>query len=531
MRISRSRSALACVAVVCCACADDPLSKLHPQIEVDPPQLDFGAGIVNQQNVLNLTVKDVGSGPLTVMGVSFDPTTSVFSAGDVPKSVLPSLSAPLPIIFVPLKAHEVYDGAVTIRSNDPKNPMVRVPLHGVGGVRHIDVEPKSIDFGVVNEGTSPRRAIQISNTGGDPLVITAVTWTSTSVDLTLVQSGLVRSGGMVLPKTSTAVEVQYAPVDLGGDQGVVTIVSNDEMTPMVTVPVKGMANLAPHAIAWGCDMPLVPHQAGCDDAMLEHVVHWSYLKLVGLDGRQSVDPEGQPIASYRWKLITEPMNSHALIFASSEDITLRNRATSSIQVDEIGNYDVRLIVQDVHGLDSFDLPESHVMVLPHDLDIRLRWDVDVDIDLHVVEPGGHVGDYGNGMALTSTGSDCCAFNRDPNWGNLMSHADDPSLDMDVVNGSQPETVSLDFPQDGGTYKVYAHYCSSRTHVPANVILEVYVRGTLARRVPMLDPGYAIREGELWHAADVTWMAATPSAMVTDGSTTTPMLDPALCMIH
>src|SRR5438105_5531454 len=98
-------------------CGDDPLTKLKPQIEVVPASLDFGEGIVNQDNMLQLTVKNRGSGELDIASVSVD--GAAFSVKAFP-NIVPALSdRPLPVIFVPLKAHDVYDGTVTITSNDP----------------------------------------------------------------------------------------------------------------------------------------------------------------------------------------------------------------------------------------------------------------------------------------------------------------------------------------------------------------------------------------------------------------------------
>jgi ASPM-SPD-2-Hydin domain-containing protein len=477
-----------------------------------------------------LTVKNKGSGDLVVSGVAFDPASqTIFSARDVPASLTPQAMRPMTVVFVPERAHEVYDAVLLVRSNDPMHPEVKVPLHGTGGVRKIEVVPASIDFGIVNEGTAPRRSIEIKNTGGDPLIISGVTFTSTSMDLTLVQSGLVRAGGTIQPKTSTVVELVYSPVDLGADRGVVEIASNDETTPVVSVPVTGRANLAPIAVAFECEEPPSPNQIGCDGAALTRQLTSGFRKIVGLDGRMSRDPEGFAISDYRWTIVRKPADSMAVVFFSTNDIAQRKRATGEIEVDKIGSYDLRLIVKDDRGLESFDKPESHVLILPRDLEVALRWDLSADVDLHFVRPGGRPGDYGSGAAGTSTGSDCSAFNRTPNWSDPMSRLDDPSLDKDDVIGRGPEVVSLDFPEDGGTYHVFGHYCDSRhVGVPVDAIVEIYVRGVLQERIPMLDPGLSMRPGELWHAADVTWHAAGPSVVV-ETSTATPILMPNLCM--
>lgn len=194
----------------------------------------------------------------------------------------------------------------------------------------------------------------------------------------------------------------------------------------------------------------------------------------------------------------------------------------------VGRYVLRLVAKDDRGLESFDTPESRVAILPKDLEIYLTWDLATDVDLHLVRPGGVVGDYGSGSVGTSTGSDCSTFNRSPAWGAVGQRADDPNLERDVVSARGPEVISLDFPEDG-VYTAYAHYCDSR-HVNTNVHawLEVYVRGEAVQRVPIMD-GARVLPGELWEAALISWDAATNTAQVSPG-TAQVSLRPELCAL-
>lgn len=511
-----------------CACSDDELTKLNPKIEVDPPAIDFGAGIVDQSNVRPLTIRDRGSGVLEIEKIVVEPTGALFSTGEVPTSIRPLMERVVDVIFVPAMAHEQYDAELVIFSNDPMTPQLRVPLTGVGGVREIEVQPTEIDFGVVNEGTSPRRTLQILNTGGDPLQISAVTWTSTSVDMGLVPGTF--TGGTILPGTSTVVEVVYSPVDLGADSGVISIDSNDEDEPRVDVPVRGSANLAPRAIAWGCDK--IPMQVGCDGQELGRNLSAGFRVLVGLDGRESFDPEGGRITSYAWRIVERPAESNAVIFFSGDDITLRDRSTGDIEVDRVGRYDLRLVVRDERGVESLDRPESHVLILPKDLEVLLSWDVNVDVDVHLVQPGGVVGDYGSGAAGTSTGTDCSSFNRQPNWNDPATARDDPRLDKDDVTGRGPEIVSLDRPEEGGPYRVYAHNCDSQNvNVNANVTIEIRVRGEVVATIPEDGAGYRLNPDELWEGAHVTWDAQTETAVVEGFESAAPTSRPDLCMVQ
>jgi hypothetical protein len=517
-----------CLISLQCGCPDDELTKLNPKIEVEPTAIDFGAGIVDQNNVRALAIRNKGSGVLEIGSIEVSPPGEIFSFGANPRSIQPFQEKTLDVVFVPKVAHEAYAAELVIQSNDPATPEVRVPLNGTGGVREIEVNPTEIDFGVVNEGTEPRRTLEIRNIGGDPLIVSSVTWTSTSVDMDLVPGTF--TSGSILPGTSTVVELVYSPVDLGGDQGVITVFSNDEDEPEVEVPAMGFANLAPRAIAWGCDKSGL--QIGCDGRETSREISAGFRRLVGLDGRESYDPEGSAITSYAWRMVERPDGSNAVIYHSTDDITMRDRATGDVEIDRVGRFDVRLVVKDDRGVESLDRPESHVRVLPKDLEILLRWDINTDVDLHFVRPGGTVGDYGSGDVGTSTGSDCSTYNREPNWNDVGTSLDDPRLDKDDVTGSGPEIISVDSPEGNGPHAVYAHYCDSQNlRVNANVTIEVHVKGELIATIPEELPGFRLDPGEVWRGAEVTWDPETETAVVLGFENDAPELRPELCLIR
>ncbi|MCK6548838.1 choice-of-anchor D domain-containing protein [Myxococcota bacterium] len=513
------------------ACSEDTLVRVKPQLEVDPSSLDFGDGVIGADNVLPLALLNRGSGVLELDGidvVAADAVTEgVFSVRAVPAVIGAISDKEIDVVFVPKRPHEVYAAKLVIRSNDPVKPALEVPLAGVGGVREIEVFPTEVDFGTVDEGTAPTRQIELRNLGGDPLVVDRLVWTSTSVDLELAAGTFLE--GAVAAKTSTIIDVVYSPVDLGADTATLVIPSNDEDEPRVEVRIRGRANLAPRAIAWGCDK--LGAQIGCDGADEKRELTAGFRKLVGLDGRDSYDPEGGAIASFRWVLVDKPDDSNATVFHSSDDLTIRRRTTGDIEIDRVGTYVLRLVARDDRGLESLDVPESRVTVTPRDLEVLLRWDVDTDVDLHVVRPGGVIGDYGTGDVGTSTGTDCSAFNRAPNWSDPATNDDDPSLDKDDVSGRGPEIVSLDLPE-AGAYAAYVHYCDSRMRgVPVNVTVEVWARGTLVETIPAVG-GYPLVAGELWHAADLTWVPSEPATVTVEAQTSSfPTSEPGLCFLR
>src|SRR5262249_14935918 len=125
-------------------------------------------------------------------------------------------------------------------------------------------------------------------------------------------------------------------------------------------------------------------------------------------------------------------------------------------------------------------------------------------------------------------------NRRPNWNDLATAADDPSLDIDVVSGHGPEVISLDHPEPGRPYGAYAHYCDSRgVRLPVNVTFEIWVRGERRFTIPDTGLGFTLAPGEVWRGAQITWTenAGTPMVTVADGLAERPMLAPTLCRLR
>ncbi|MEO1334186.1 MAG: choice-of-anchor D domain-containing protein, partial [Myxococcota bacterium] len=396
----------------CCglACGEDPLSRLEPRIEVSPASLAFQDACVGIDNEASVIIRNLGDGDLLIDDLeTFGAFTAEFEKG----VVAAQQSETVRVLFRPTAAGVRVEGGLQIRSNDPLRPVVTVPLQGVGGQRNIAVNPSAVDFGIVNEGAPQTQSIEVINSGGSPLRITGLVWTSTSIDLT--PGAWPTPPFDVAPKTSVLLDVVYDPADLGADRAILFIDSDDNDQPSLEIPVVGRANLAPRAIAWTC--PMIFGRIACPVGEQARVATAGLGRILRLDGLSSFDPEGAPIASYEWTMIRRPSNANASVFFSNDDVA-RQRATGELQVDQVGTYEVRLTVRDERGLasDSIVQTESTVAIRPKDLEVRLVWDIATDVDLHFVRPGGALTDYGSGREGSSTGSDCSPFNRAPDWG-------------------------------------------------------------------------------------------------------------------
>jgi hypothetical protein len=517
----RARQLVALAGLVA-ACADDPLSTLRPQIEVAPTELDFGEGVLRVDNRARLVVRNRGAATLEIADFEGD---AFFRVDDRPGPILPAAEVEVDVLFRPETRGLVYEARLLVRSNDPNQPALPVPVRGLGGIPQLVVSPARVDFGLVDEGTEPRRTVQLANPGGDTLRIDRISWTSTSVDLRPVALAPGGAGPehtlltdlRIEARTATVVELIYAPTDSGGDQGLLSIRTTDIDDVDQDVPVLGRANLAPRAIAWACDW--AAERPDCDGVERTRKLPASPGRPVRVDGRESFDPDGDAVASFRWVSVPE----------GAAFVVGGNRALAESTSRVSSRHQLRLVVKDARGLESLPRPESFVTFAAKDLSFALRWTPEADVDLHLVRPGGRLGDYGSGVIGTSTGSDCSTFNRGPDWGQADTALDDPRLDLDVVEGRGPETIGLDAPE-AGAYRVWAHYCDSRSvGVPVDARLEIAIQGQVVAEVPLGGRSMALAPGEAWAIADVVYVADDPPRVeVTPEPAGTPTQRRELC---
>ncbi|MFQ5719424.1 MAG: choice-of-anchor D domain-containing protein [Acidobacteriota bacterium] len=128
-----------------------------------------------------------------------------------------------------------YDDLVVIASNDPLSPVGVHPVTlTVTGVPNIAVSPAAIDLGSTRAGEAVFRALQITNSGTEPLTVTGITSDDPGVTISPLSFTLG-------PADSRMVTVAWEPVAAGGVSATLTITSDAHATPTALVPVSGTA--------------------------------------------------------------------------------------------------------------------------------------------------------------------------------------------------------------------------------------------------------------------------------------------------
>ncbi len=210
-----------------------------PDIAVSPEALDFGDVYVGSSRSLNVTISNVGDAGLTIYGVTTD--NDKFSTTNI-TSLAAGESANVTVTFAP-DVVGGQSGNLTISSDDPDEPAVKVTLSGNGIAKpaapDIAVSPGALDFGDVYVSSSKSLNVTISNVGDAGLTIYGVTTDNDKFSTTNITS--LGAG------ESANVTVTFAPDAVGPQSGNLTISSDDPDEGTVTVAISGNGMAKPAA--------------------------------------------------------------------------------------------------------------------------------------------------------------------------------------------------------------------------------------------------------------------------------------------
>ena len=218
---------------------DEPVTSLTvrgnathtPNIRVSPTSLNFGEVGVGTSSGKNLEINNDGDAVLRIYDIiPNDPQFTASNYTDV---------AAFSKITVTVNFAPSFEGPKTailaIVSNDPDQPVLPVPLQGIGVqnfIPDISVSPSALDFGDVQIGSSSDKVFQIQNSGNAKLQISDVK-SSNSQFLVISKPVEVQPGAMA------NVQLRFIPSSSDKKTGVITITSNDPDESNVLVYVQG----------------------------------------------------------------------------------------------------------------------------------------------------------------------------------------------------------------------------------------------------------------------------------------------------
>lgn len=211
-----------------------------PDLEWDPPSLDWGEVPMGAVEALTVTLSSVGTGDLAIQGIDLSEESSAdFSLvpTEPPAALAPGETFAVDLEYSP-SDDEPDTGALVILSDDPDTPEATIPLSG-GLLPQPDIElsPAELDFGAMDVGQTATLTAVVHNLGQLDLTLGVLSMGG-SGDFSLI---LDPSSTVVAPGDITWVEVQWSPTVAGQAAGEVEIPSDDPDEPIAVLILSGDA--------------------------------------------------------------------------------------------------------------------------------------------------------------------------------------------------------------------------------------------------------------------------------------------------
>jgi len=313
---------------------------------------------------------------------------------------------------------------------------------------------------------------------------------------------------IVAPGASALVNVVYAPTtsaEVGADGQAVRdtaalAIDSDAFAAHAQVPVSGFG------VPDDCPVAVISVQEG------EEVLPQTRLHLHG----ESSTSSGGTIVKYKWTVEQPALSTSKLVPSDSYPSPM-------FEANVLGSYVFHLEVWDDLGRKScFAASAKVVAATGCAVHVELLWtspgdpdpndegpNAGTDLDLHFAHPNASQPDLdGNGQAdpWFDPTWDVFWFYPLQNWGSISANDDNPSLDLDDVDGWGPENVNLCLPEDGKTYAVGVNYWDDHGFGQSFATVRVYVYGSLVFEVNDLG----LVDHDMCWIATVDW----PSGQVT-----------------
>lgn len=205
---------------------DHDVSAPGAAIQVEPPILSFGSLPKGEESAMIVTVTNVGKSELHVERLEMRGMASfTLQEEDTSFRLPPGAFKELVVSFRP-EEPKGNDGILIVFSDDPSNWAVEVPLQGDGAIPELSINPDPHDFGFEYIGCNTEQSIDLSNVGGDELVIDEITYEGDAGVWLNAKS--VESLPLHLPPgQSTSVQVEFEPSSESTFVGKLKVHSND----------------------------------------------------------------------------------------------------------------------------------------------------------------------------------------------------------------------------------------------------------------------------------------------------------------
>ncbi len=152
-----------------------PFKMLLNEVQIDRNPLDFGTVSMDTTKLSSIYVTNASDSTLLITGLSATgPGFSVPAQNAINVPIAPGARMPVGVAFHPVNAGQAHAGSLVITTNSTISKRT-VKLEGTGDAAPrpaLGIDAEQVGFGAQIVGTeSEARQIQLTNTGGDTLVI------------------------------------------------------------------------------------------------------------------------------------------------------------------------------------------------------------------------------------------------------------------------------------------------------------------------------------------------------------------------
>ena len=508
-------------------------SDANPDLVVEPQSFDFGSVDAGEVEEISGFLSNFGRGALLISELRIDGSDdfSLLYEGEainegepLDLTIEPGERRAITIRYAPPIAGPDL-GEFVIVSNNPAANELKVPVVANGAAPCIQVTPDTLDFGASllvpnrDEPTPNTSSVIIESCGGSPLKVNRIEFEGDAFGLTETLEPNDEGDVILLPAITagnpfpnTVLDVGFWPLAEQNYGGRMLLYTNTSAEPIVV-------DLFGRGVENSCPIPVTTIER----------YEVAPLEIITLDGSPSADPGGE-VQRWAWSVIERPSGSVSQVVESlfsnadpagggPEDD--ESTPTATFFVDLAGRYVIELEVYDNLGQVSC-APSAVATVIieavpEKDLHIQLVWstpedpdetdEFGTDVDLHFKHANAE--DRWGSAAGTW---DCYFQNTSPDWGNVGDFLDNPSLDIDDINGAGPENVNLNQPEVGVNYEVGAIYFRAesvfgetgrdpRIEHDSYVTVRIFARGELIGE--FVDRALN-RLNQLWHVATINW---------------------------
>lgn len=206
---------------------------LQPQITVGQNTLNFGSVTVFRNLDRQLSIQNTGNATLTINSLISSNLQYNIIGTTVPLSIAAGAQQVLTVRFAP-GARGDQPATLSIKSNDPVRPQVDVPLTGKGVAPVITATPGNLAFGNVATNQRASLSLMLKNVGDLPLNVTSLTSSDPQFAISAPAAGFGLPAG-----ATTGLNVTFLPTSSGVKNALLTLASNDPITPQLTIALSG----------------------------------------------------------------------------------------------------------------------------------------------------------------------------------------------------------------------------------------------------------------------------------------------------